>query len=199
MSNLETITKKIQESAQSEADRILAQAQEAAETFVEQEEKRAEEEASRIIARAETEAPLIADRIRSGVARATRDQILAARQKKIDEAFLQAKEELRDLDESTYQRVLDAFFERIKKSEALTSASGESESSLLLELPEGRSYAAPKGVHVITNPKLVSGFCLTSEGQRLNCSFDAIVDALREEVEPEVAALLAPSISGVRL
>lgn len=195
MSNLETITKKIREAAQSEADALLAEAQTAADAYVAKERQRAEEAAARTIAHAEAEAPLIADRIRSGVARAARDQVLAARQKKIDEAFALAKAQLRDLDETTYQRVLDSFFEHIRTGGALGSER-EADAFLLLELPEGRHYEAPEGVRVVTNPKLTGGFCLTRGGERLNCAFDAIVDALREEVEPEVAAMLVPSDSG---
>ncbi len=167
------------EAVQAEASQKAARRQE---HILKQAQKEAEEQKRRIIGVAQLEA---------------RKELLTAKQELISEAFRESLDQLVKLDDSSYlsiirnmllnlvetgtetvfcsaadlERIPDSFWNKVNKELADRGKKGE------LTLSK-----EPRDIR--------GGFILQAEGVELNCSFESLLAMKRDELEPEVAAVL---------
>ncbi len=167
------------EAVQAEASQKAARRQE---HILKQAQKEAEEQKRRIIGVAQLEA---------------RKELLTAKQELISEAFRESLDQLVKLDDSSYlsiirnmllnlvetgtetvfcsaadlKRIPDSFWKKVNKELADRGKKGE------LTLSK-----EPRDIR--------GGFILQAEGVELNCSFESLLAMKRDELEPEVAAVL---------
>jgi len=106
MSNLDNLIQKIKLDAQSQADKILQEAEKKKEEIVNGQIQLALEEKAKILEKAEKEAEIIRSRILSNAELRVRDENLKAKQEVIDKVFLLAKEKLMKLDDQQYVEFL---------------------------------------------------------------------------------------------
>lgn len=174
------------EAAEAEKEKVLSNARIRAERqekhILDQAGKDAEEQKRRIIGAAQLEA---------------RKEILAAKQELISEAFNQALDKLAELDESTYLDIIGNMLlssvetgtEKVvcsARDKKRIPASFWDEINERLARQGKQGKLAPAG----ETRNIRGGFILLSGGVESNCSFEAVVEMQREDLEPEVAAIL---------
>ncbi len=193
----ERISQRILSDAQIQAEKFVAEAAEKAGAMLTEAEKEAVKRKEQILERAQKEAEEQKRRILGIAQLDARKEMLAAKQELIEEAFQQALTRLVNLEEAAYldylrqmllaamktggeaiilsprdkARIPAAFWEDLTRELAATGRTGEP--SLGQEAP---------GIQ--------GGFILQSGGVEINNSFQALLEMQRDELEPEVAALL---------
>lgn len=191
------IVQRVLDDAQARAESINAEASEKAETVISEAKDRAERRKEHILEQARKTAAEQKGRIIGMAQMEARKDLLTAKQEMIGEAFQKALDELIGLDDETYlsvirelildmaetgtetvmfnsrdqEKITDDFWKKINKSLADSGKKGELELS--------RETRAIKG-----------GFILHRSGVEINCSFEALLEIKRDELEYEVAELL---------
>ncbi|HED24214.1 MAG TPA: hypothetical protein ENN91_03720 [Firmicutes bacterium] len=174
------------QAVEAENEKILSDARKRAErqekNMLDQASKDAEEQKRRIIGVAQLEA---------------RKEILAAKQKLISEAFKQALDKLAELDESAYFDVIGKMLlthVETGTEEVLCSARDKKRipASFWNDINERLARQGKQGRLTLAEETrdIRGGVILLSGGVELNCSFEAMVEMQREDLEPEVAAIL---------
>lgn len=180
MSNMDNILKTIIDKAEKEAAEIKAQAQNQADQEYERALESAEKEAQTLVQRAENERELIADTVKSGLERESRDKVLQAREDVVDEVFQTAKSRLKNLSDEEYSQIIDRYL-----------ANHDLDQDLVIVIPENRNYESKQGYQVEKSKTLESGFRIESEEIRISYDFAQIVEVLRESLEPEIGKMIS--------
>ncbi|MFO8192777.1 MAG: V-type ATP synthase subunit E family protein [Bacillota bacterium] len=178
----------IMQGAEEEKEKILSEARQKAKNqetrILEQSRKDAEEEKRRIIGVAQLEA---------------RKEILSSKQKLIREAFDRALNKLEDLDDETYLDVIgNMFLEQVETGSETVSCSAKDKkripAAFWQEINDKLAQQGKQGRLTLSEETrdIRGGFILLSGGVELNCSFEALLEMQREDLEPEVAAILFP-------
>lgn len=178
----------IMQGAEEEKEKILSKARQKAKNqetrILEQSRKDAEEEKRRIIGVAQLEA---------------RKEILSSKQKLIREAFDRALNKLEDLDDETYLDVIgNMFLEQVETGSETVSCSAKDKkripAAFWQEINDKLAQQGKQGRLTLSEETrdIRGGFILLSGGVELNCSFEALLEMQREDLEPEVAAILFP-------
>ena len=203
MAGAEKIVERILADARQQAEAIVAEAKEKAAGILAQGEKEAERSRQEILERARTTAEERRRRIVTIAELEGRKALLAAKEALLEEAFTTALQELQQLDVPTYQRII----------RSLLLASVETGSEEVVVSPADKDRVTPAFIEkinkelrnqgrkgnltlVMENRPLEGGFILRSGGVDINNSFAAILKMQRDELEPEVAAILFPGEEG---
>ncbi|NLK00724.1 MAG: hypothetical protein GX318_05745 [Clostridia bacterium] len=193
----EKISRRIMTDAQARAEELLKEATERAGAVLTAAGEEAAEKKKQVLARTEKEAQERKRRILGMAELDARKEILVAKKEIIEEAFRMARERLVNLEEEAYldhlhqmllasirtgeetvilsprdkARIPDKFWENLKDE---LKASGR---AAKISLGEGSA-------------DIDGGFILQGENMEINNSFNAILSIQREELEPEMAAML---------
>jgi V/A-type H+-transporting ATPase subunit E len=171
--------KEIVEKAQEQAKTILSEAEKEAREIEEEWRKRYQRERDGIFKRREIVAHLDARKLR-----------LAAQRELIDEAFAESINKLQQLNGEEYTSWMSALLE-----EALQSVENKRGEVLLCEkekvLNEGwiKRFNEKHGTDLAIAKERLSasgGFLLRIERVEVNCTFEKLVDFVRDDLEPEV-------------
>ncbi|HOA34695.1 MAG TPA: V-type ATP synthase subunit E [Bacillota bacterium] len=161
----------------------------------------AQEEAARrreqILARARDEAAELKRRILGAARLEARKEKLAAKQELIAHAFRQALEELCALDDESYWSLLRGMLlAAVEKGTEKVFLSERDRARIpgrfLAELNAALEKAGKEGKLALAEETrdIKGGFILQSGGVEINCSFEALLEAQRDKLEPELAGIL---------
>ena len=193
----ERIIKRVLDEAQHEATRIVTDAEKTAESMIlaaknkasakkehilEQAQKDAEEQKKRIIGVAELEA---------------RKEILGAKKELIGQSFGEALRQLGDMDEQAYLNFIKDLLLGLTETGTEKVAFSARDlkripDTFWQEVNEALVSAGKKGgLKPADEPAdIKGGFILSSKEVEVNCSFEALLNIQRDELEPEIAAVL---------
>ena len=204
MNGIDKITQRIGADTQAEIDRILADAAAQAEAAADKFRTQAEAEDRDLLAKSERAAAEREERLVSAAQMEARKTLLTAKQEMVERAYQRALEKLRSLPQEQYVELLAALLVR-------ASSTGREEVVFSPEDREGAGKAAvaranellATGVSafaqgtamlaVSEETRDISGGFILKDGRiEVNCTFDALVRAEREQTAGEVAKLLFP-------
>lgn len=193
----EKISRRILSDAQSKVEALLAEAGEKADAIIAVVEKEAAQRKGQILEDAGKEVVEQKRRILGMAQLDARKETLEAKQELIAEAFRQALEKLADFEEEAYFDYLHQMFLISIKTgtETIILSPRDKErippkfweklgKDLVASGREGKSTLGP------ASPEIKGGFILQAEGLEINNSFNALLSMHKEELEPEVAAIL---------
>jgi len=197
--SFDDILKKIKEDAEEEASRILKEADARSREIIEEAEKEALDKSRKDLLKAETEAEEEKRRILALERLEARRSLLMAKQEAVDEVYAEVLERLRNLSD-------DEYLSFVRKSVLEAVETGE---ETLLISPGDRERITPAFLEGLNgelekrglpgslrmeevDADLGGGVVLRGEGTEVNLTFSEIVDSVREELEPQVIAILFP-------
>ncbi|SHM67599.1 V/A-type H+-transporting ATPase subunit E [Caldanaerovirga acetigignens] len=197
MQGITKIKERILEEAAEEKNRIIKEAEKKASEILEKAREKAKEIEIKARERAQKMAAEEKRKILSMAELEEKKRFLEAKQALIDEAFAQAEKKLSSLDEQSY-------LDLIRRMLLLTSADGNEEviisendrakitPEFLSAVNEALKKQGKLGNLRISEEKrpIRSGFILKSETVEINCAFEYLLKAQRQELETEVARLL---------
>jgi V/A-type H+-transporting ATPase subunit E len=194
MTGLEKIVRDISKESETAISAVLEGAHRDAEQIRKESETEANEQCKAIRLRAEQEAEEVRDRMTSAANLQKRRTILKAKQQIISEIFEKARLKLSELPENEYFGLIlkvAAKYALPEKGEILFSPKD------LKRLPpdfEKKLNSALKDGAFLTvsshSQSINGGFILVYGGVEENCSFSALFDAKRDEIQDKVQALL---------
>ena len=194
--SLESILEHISKEVEAQRDEILKDAREKREAMLEQARETARKEAQALEQRGQDDARARHERIVTLARLESRKRLLAAKQKVMESAFSEALRSLADLPRPQYLELL--------KGMLLASASGTEEVILSRRdrdaLGEELVREGNRTLEAASRPgqlrlsaetrEITGGFILAGDRVEVNMSFDSALGRVREELEPEVAAVL---------
>lgn len=197
MSNLSNITSKILKDAEEKSGNIISKANAEKDSIISKKVTIANELASEIVKKAEIEAKSIKERIISAAKLEVRNNKLSAKQEKISEVFEKSIDSLCSMSKEEFINFVE---------NSILSIGVEGDETLILNevgikvidesfIKELNSKLNARGID--GKIKLASktrefrgGFILEKNGIEINNTYEALVEALRDEVEYEVAGVL---------
>ncbi|MBC7088449.1 MAG: hypothetical protein H5T96_08285 [Tissierellales bacterium] len=182
MSNLENLTQRIIEDAKKEAEEIRKEADEKSKNIIGSKVSLAQNEAKKIIDKSKQEAVLIKERAISAAKLKSRDQELEAKQYILDRAFEKAKQQLKNLDDQSFEKLLSEALKDIKEDSSVTVIISEDKKNLVPKFN--------KNLNVEIDNTIDGGFIIKEDNVYYNFTFDAMINGLREELETEIASIL---------
>ena len=194
MSGLDKIINHIEASATESANKMIEEANAEAESIVAVGKKEAEGRAAAIRKQSESDVQAAAQRNISAAEMTEKRLVLQAKQDTIDSVLVEAKESLRALsDEEYFNIILKMVKKYAQNKEGVIRFSAKD----LGRLPGGFADAingALDGDASLTigdgAAKIDGGFILEYGEIEENCSFDALVDASREDLQDKIGAIL---------
>lgn len=196
MTGLEKIIKAIDADAQASADKILAEAKEEADKILSLAKEEAKKDSAKIAEKPAFEVKAILSRAESGAKLIKRQMILDAKQQMINNVIAKAKSKLTSLPDTDY---FDIILQIVKKH-AYTQPGVILFSQTDLErMPKKFEKSLEKTIKDIPNAslsiakesaKINGGFLLVYGDIEENCSFDAIFNDAREELQDKVNAFV---------
>ncbi len=193
----ERIVRRIMDDAETQAESIRKEAAEKAEAVKAEARKKAERREEHIIEQSKKEAEE-QKRLIIGVAQLeARKEMLAAKQELISEAFDKTLEELVTLDDEKYLSIIKKLLLNLaeKGTESVYCSAADLKripDSFWQEVNQELAGQGKKG-ELTPSPEpreIKGGFVLQADGMEINCSFEALLAMKRDELEPEVAAVL---------
>jgi V/A-type H+-transporting ATPase subunit E len=197
MAGVEKIKERILEEARSQAESNIKRAQEEGSDIIASAKKDGDSKKAVILEKAKKEAQEVKKRLKSVAELEARKKKLQAKQEMVEEAFKKTLEKLIGLPDEEYEKIISQML--------LNSVESGSEEIILS--PRDKKRLSPNFVEEI-NKKLVAkgikgslslskesrdingGFVLKSGDIETNSSFEALIRAKREEIEPEVVKVL---------
>ncbi|MDN5331300.1 MAG: V/A-type H+/Na+-transporting ATPase subunit [Tepidanaerobacteraceae bacterium] len=197
MQGIAKIKERIIEEASEEKNRIIEGAKREASEILKKAREKAQELEQDAKARAKKVAAEEKRKILSIAELEEKKRFLEAKQALIDEAFAQAEKKLCSLDVQSY-------LDLIQRMLLLTSVDGNEE---IIISEDDRARITPEFISAVNEVlrkrgkagnlrlseekrSIKSGFILKSETLEINCAFDYLLKAQRQELETEVARLL---------
>ena len=193
MTGLENILAEIRKSAEEAAAQNRETAQKKADAVLEEARVKAKEEAARMDAETEAIVEKITERAKSAAALERRRSILKAKQEVIGELIDAARESLYELREEDYFALLQAMIEKYALPQDGELIVSEKDAA---RLPRGFlkkiNASLQEGSLTLSEEKryLDGGFLLRYGGMEENCTFDALFDAAREQLQDDVNKML---------
>lgn len=187
MSGLEKIIARLESDCADECDQIEMRAQADAAAMMESALKEGKAEADRILSDARSQAELIAKKAESTASVNDRRMLLEAKVALIDETVEAAVKKLRSLDEPSYFGVLEKLAAKNR-----TGAPGTLYLSAadLARKPAGFLSAFPEITISDTPGTLADGFLLKYGDIEINCAFEALKNASRDDLKAIAAEQL---------
>lgn len=185
--SLQDIKKKIEAEAQQEAKEIIERAKKEAEKIKEQ----AEEEIKRIKdqydKKLSAEKPEIFRRKKVVASLEIKKMELGSQRHLVDLAFSKAIEQLSNMDKEKYSQFMTVLLEKASGDGRGTLLVGEGENIITEEWVESFNKSHKASIvldkeHV----KTAGGFILNKDKVDVNCTFEALVKSLREDIEVDV-------------
>jgi V/A-type H+-transporting ATPase subunit E len=195
MSGAEKIIEKILDDARKAADETVAKAQAEAEALIAQAVIGAEKEAAALLEKSEKEAGEIKRRMMSVAELDGRKHILSCKQQVIEEAFASAGDALRALEIGPYRALVERLLlENAQDGDEVLFAQKDEavfSEEFIAGVNQKLAQAGKGGVRLGTERVgITGGFVLRSATMERNCSVAALLRMVREEAEPQVAAIL---------
>ena len=189
MNGIDKITQRIGADTQAEIDRILADAAAQAEAAADKFRTQAEAEDRDLLAKSERAAAEREERLVSAAQMEARKTLLTAKQEMVERAYQRALEKLRSLPQEQYVELL-------AKEAAPELPLGDGVVANLLNKVAAGVSAFAQGTAMLAvseETRDISGGFILKDGRiEVNCTFDALVRAEREQTAGEVAKLLFP-------
>ena len=196
MAGVDNIKEKILQDADLKAKEILEKARLQANEIVEKAKQKAASRAKEISQKSVYDVSEKKRIINSIVELEMRKDVLAAKQKAIEEVFDKVLERMNNLEDSRYEKVIiDMLMASVEsgEEEIVFSESGRKKlsSDFLNKLNKTLAAAGKKGnVKISDETRNISGgFILKGQGVEINNSFEAIIRLFRDEIEPKVAEI----------
>ncbi|MDY6796461.1 MAG: V-type ATP synthase subunit E [Actinomycetota bacterium] len=197
--SFDDILKKIEEDSEAEASRIIREAESRARDILREAELEAGEKSGVELRKAEAEAEEEKRRILAMERLEVRRRLLMAKQEAVDEVYRQVLTRMRELaDEDYLALVRKTILEAVETGTETVVISPQDRERItpdfLRELDselDGRSLSGSLSLE-IADVDLEGGVLLKGEGTEVNCTFAQLLDAVKEEMEPKVMALLFP-------
>jgi V/A-type H+-transporting ATPase subunit E len=193
----EKIRRRILDDAQSRVKELLAEAQEKADAIIGAAEEEAAQKKGQVLEDAGKEATEQKRRILGMAQLEARKETLEAKQALIAEAFQQALRKMADLEEEVYfdylRQMLLVSIKTGTETIILSPRDRERIPAKFWKSLERELKASGRGGKITlgpASPEMEGGFILQAEGLEINNSFNALLSMHREELEPEVAAIL---------
>lgn len=197
MAGIEKIKEKILQDSEAKADSIIADSKIQAQQIIEEANAKAAKKAEEIHKRASSEA---ADKLRinnSMLELEMRKEILSTKQQLIEEVFQGALESLSKMNNSEYEAMMQTLIvnavetgeeEILLSKQDKTRLSGDFSNKVNQTLAQ----VGKKGNLKFSDETrdIIGGFVLKAKGVEINYSFEALLRMYRDEIEPEVAAIL---------
>ncbi len=195
---LEDILHRIQKEAQKSVETIIAEADKQVESIIAEAQKEAEETSQRlwkgITQRVEEEKQrkLTMARLQC------QKQLLQEKETQIENAFSNAMDYLINLDNSDYRclvnKLLSAAVKPDEDKSSLMTAvvvANKERQQLINEILQEINARIGSNLHLSSQEASIKGgFILQHKRQELNCSFEAILHHIREEITHDVAGIL---------
>ncbi len=180
MSGLEKIIARLESDCAGQCDQIELTAQTDAAGIMEDAAREGKAEADRILAEARSQAELIAKKAESAAAVTERRRLLEAKVALIDETVEAAVKKLRSLDVPSYFGVLEKLAGKYRTGAAGTLYLSKSD---LARKPAGFMAAFPEITVSDTPGSLSDGFLLKYGDIEINCAFEALMNASRDDLK----------------
>lgn len=197
--SLEKILERIEREAQSEVAHIKSRSSANADDMMKKAQAEAETLKAQALEDAEDEAEQRKERIISTANLDLRKARLAERQRAIDAAFQEAVENLLDMEDAEYRKIIrDMILSNVHtgSEEIILSERDKTGLSemLLEELNRQLSESGKKGNLTISEDtyNMLGGFVLRRGKIELNSSFESLFKSSRDELESEVSKILFP-------
>lgn len=195
MSEINQLAEKIKQNALEESDRMIAEALEKKESrmIASREEIDAQEKKRLAIARQHIKKEV--QQAQSTAQLAIRDDQLAFRQSEIDKVFIAAEHQLQQLSKADFQRVVQYHLKELSvKGEIVLSVGEYSAAQIDVAAIEQLNQELISNQQSIKlSHELVfgkSGFIFHQSGVEFNYLFEDVLHRLKEEMVPEIAAVL---------
>lgn len=197
MTGVEKIKEKILHDSEDRAESIVADAKKQAVEIIEKANVKAAQKAEEIHKKATSDA---AEKLKinsSMVELEMRKELLSTKQQLIEEVFQKALDSLSNIENSEYEVILyklivDAI--ETGDEEILLSMKDKNRlpSDFIIKLNKVIAQAGKKGNLKLADETrdIMGGFVLKAKGVEINYSFEALLRMDRDEIEPEVAAIL---------
>jgi V/A-type H+-transporting ATPase subunit E len=196
MTGLEKIIKAIEAEAQASVDKIIAEAKEEAGKILSIAEEEAKQECAKIAEKPALEAKAIISRAESGAKLIKRQMILDAKQQAISDIICKAKNKLTSLPDTEYFEII---LQLVKKHAHTQQGIIKFSKADLDRMPKKFEKSLDSAIKEIPNASLTiskecaminGGFILVYGDIEENCSFDALFNEAKEELQDIVNAFL---------
>lgn len=186
MTGLENIVAIIEQSAKEQSDALILEATQKADEIVAEAQKLAQGQTGDSEKNGKLQAEDIINRGKSTASLETRKTLLFAKQAMMKEIIEEAKGKLDTLETEEYFNVLVKLFNKFSMgNEGIMYMSQKD----LDRLPSG--FSDEIGTKISDTPKNIkNGFILTYGEVDINCTFDAIFDDAKEELQDKVSSML---------
>ena len=197
MANLDNLISKILEDANNKAKEIIDEAKKREARIIEDSINKAEEEKEEIINKSHLESSSRKERVISNAKLEARNNKLRTKQQLIDDVFTRAEQVLEEISQEEYN-------EFVKNCILSMDINGDEEiivssnyknvigADLLNLINGGLKTKGKVGELKISsqNRDIKGGFILYKNGVEINCTFEALVFSLRDELEDKILGVL---------
>ncbi|MDF2521911.1 MAG: H+transporting two-sector ATPase subunit [Clostridia bacterium] len=197
MAGVEKIKEKILQDSEAKANAIIADAKKQAQEIIDNANVKAAKKAEEIKKKASSDA---ADKLRisnSMLELEMRKDILSTKQQLIEETFKKALESLSHMNDGEYEAMLQSLvIKAVETGEEEILLSKQDKNRLSADFSNkinlNLAQIGKKGNLKFSDEarNIIGGFVLKSGGVEMNYSFEALLRMYRDEIEPEVAAIL---------
>ncbi|UCE05898.1 MAG: hypothetical protein JSW07_20285 [bacterium] len=186
------IIKRIQKDAKKEANEIEQAAREQAEQILAEAQKKADQLHQELRAKAEQRAAQEESRIITLANLELRKQLLQERQNHIDVVFKRAFDSLANLKDQEYKNFIKNLLSSvIETGEEVVIPPADGRFELTKQVIDDLNKEKKLKLKLADEKKNIeAGFILQRGKQEINCSLKAIINNLRDGLEPEVAQIL---------
>jgi len=193
----EKITQRILDDAQARADSIKAEASEKAKAVEDEARKRAERKKEELLEQAGKDAEEQKRRILGVAQLEARKELLAAKQEMIEEAFQKSLDQLTSMDEKSYLAIIREMLLNLVESgnetvifsardlEIISDGFWKDVNKALVDKGKEGNLKLSR-----ESREIKGGFILQAGGVEMNCSFEALLEEKRDQLETEVANIL---------
>jgi V/A-type H+-transporting ATPase subunit E len=197
MTGVDKIKEKILQDSQAKADLIIDDAKKQAQEIIEKANAKAVLRAEEIHKKATAEAAEKLKINNSMLELEMRKEMLSTKQQLIEEVFQTALDSLSKMESNEYEAtLLKLIIDAVESGDEEILLSSQDKNRLpadfIGKLNQALVQAGKKGNLKISDEtrSIMGGFVLKAEGVELNYSFEALLRMYRDEIEPEVAAIL---------
>ncbi|NLN06740.1 MAG: hypothetical protein GX167_03880 [Firmicutes bacterium] len=197
MSGAEKLTAKILGEAESFAEQVISGARQQAEAILTQARQEADNRRKQLLEQAQKQAEERKRRARTIAELEARKALLAAKKEMIEETFARALERLQQLEPAEYRKVIASMLLAAAETgtEEIIVAAADRDRLTDSFLREGNRELAKRGKQgklkfAAETRDIQGGFILRTRDAEINSSFPALLRMQREQLEPDVAAIL---------
>ena len=197
MPGAEKLREKIIAQASEQADQVLNEARLRAEKIIAKAEQDAASRKNTILEKGRAQAEERGRRILTIAELDARKNVLTAKQELIEETFVEALARLQKMGKAKYQELIfPMLIDAVNSGQEEIIISPRDESNFTAEfLAKVNEAITKKGIEgklIIAEEKreMQGGFILRAGDVEINSSFDSILRMMRDQLEPEIAAIL---------